>query len=657
MIQTKIVHISEAHLGGRRHDTESCSDWVPAASGRAIEGDALVRDGRQQPRRTRVERTVIRDGGGTGRVGTGGALAGIGQLLVVDDGTITRHGLVLDTRHGDAVTITVGSGDEVVCDREILDGADRSDAAATIEVLEDRTGTADHVTQVADDGAAVDGVDDEHRHVDSPVDDRGERAPLTARNAVETAALQSFRQRSARETATVARNAIETAGLSSIRQRSERETATVAGNVTGTATVDGSDDERERDDEPTTDMTEEREELIGVRDQFDATLSELESAIDELDSKIDAIEDDLTATMLERDSATEAFLPDDQLPASVSNETRGAVASHVETLSERRDVRREQAAMKRETKGVETKNAGDARDDIEEIEVVIDRLRDRTEESERALDDAREELEDVRERFEDDLAVLESQLAPFDIDLTAETLEAVIDARIPERKSELQESVETARARIAELSTRQSRLATERDKLTSIEGGGTCPTCSQAVGPERTGDERDAIEAELQQVEEELEAATQERDESIARREELSELRDRAIVLASFRSGTVAEAAGDLEDREETTAGLEADLEEERVGLSTARAERDRADAVIATLEMEIAALEDEIDSLGADITDGRTILEAFLVGDALRAQLEALHGELADLQAEYDEKNVERAALQAEIEALSDDG
>lgn len=405
------------------------------------------------------------------------------------------------------------------------------------------------------------------------------------------------------------------------------------------------------------DMTTEREEMVRVRDRLDAELAELGATIEEMQDEIDAVESDLDAGILGRDEATEAFLPEDRLPASVSNETRGAISGYLDSLSEQRDVRSEEAAMKRETMGVETKSAADARDDVDEIAAVIDRLGDRTGESESDLEDAREQLEVARGRFAEDLAVLAGRLETFDIDLTAETLEAVIDARIPERKSEVQELIESARARIAELSTRKARLAAERDKLASIAGGGTCPTCNQEVGPERTGNETEAIEEELHQLDRQLGAAEQERDELIARRGELADLRDQAIALSSFQSETVASAAGRVEDRKETTMGLRADLEEERVGLTASKDERDRADAAIDRLETEVAALEDEIDSLGAEATEGDLILEAFQAVDALHAQLEGLQDEFADLQAGNQEKETERASLQAEIEALSDEG
>lgn len=403
-------------------------------------------------------------------------------------------------------------------------------------------------------------------------------------------------------------------------------------------------------------MIDEREELYRERDRLAAELSALGDTIEDLQAEIDEIENDTAALIWGRNTATKRLLPDERLPESVSNETRGAIASYLDTLGEKRDVRSDELERKTDRLAVETKNAADARDDVDEITAVIDRLEDRTDETESTVDDAREELDAARSRFEADLAELAARLEPFGIDLSERTLGAVIDDRIPEQKSEIQDSIERTRDRIGELSTRKTALAEDRDKLQSIAGGGTCPTCNQNVGPERNESEADAIEAELHQVERHLGAATQERDELIARREELADLRDQAIALGSFRSESVAGAAGRLEDRQENVEDLQADLTEERGELGEATAQRDDADAEIATLETEIDGLEVEIEELQAKTNEGETIIQAFGIVDDLRAQLEERDDERADLQAEYAEMESARDSLEAEIEALSDE-
>lgn len=403
-------------------------------------------------------------------------------------------------------------------------------------------------------------------------------------------------------------------------------------------------------------MTEEREELDRVRERLEAERSELGAAIDDLRAQIDGIESDLDAAVWGRNAATERLLPDDRLPESVSNDTRDAIASYVDTTAETGDVRSEQLAMKRDELGVETKNAADAREDIDETATVIDRVEVRTDEAESMVAEVREELDAARSTFETDLAVLADRLATFDVALSEDTLETVIDDRIPGRKSELLATIESARARVSELSTRRSKLEADRDKLQSIAGGGTCPACNQNVGPDRTDSEVDAIEAELHHVERQLGAAERDRDGLVARRAELADLGDRAIALGSFRSETVAGAADRLEDRQEALEDNQADLDEERAEQAEQRAERDRADAAIATLETEIRDLEAEIEGLQATVREGKAVLESFVVVDQLRGRLEERTDELADLQEQAEEMETELTSLDAEIEGLSDD-
>jgi len=402
-------------------------------------------------------------------------------------------------------------------------------------------------------------------------------------------------------------------------------------------------------------MTEDREELLNARDSIDDSLADLGAAIEDVQAKLSTVDDDIAAAIKSRDITTKAFLQSDRLPQSISSDTRDAVASYLDTLAEKRDVRSDQVARKAAERDVQQTNAENARDDIDETEAVIERLLERAEASESRVAAAREKLDATRSQFSDDLVALATQFETFDIDLSEETLDSVIDERIPARNTALLTSIENASRRFAELSTEKSALEDDRDRLQSIEGGGTCPTCNQNVGPERTGSEVEAIEEDLHRVEQRLGATRGERDELIDRREELSSLRDEAIALRSFRSEAVAGAAGRLEDRQGNHEDLEADLEEERAGLAELKTERDEADAAITSLEDDIVGIEREIEKLRTDIENGELCMETFEAVDELRAQLERCTGELSELQESYEEKEVERAALDSEIENLGE--
>jgi len=482
------------------------------------------------------------------------------------------------------------------------------------------------VQMAADAGVSV--VDTRHSHVDRAADEQARQALPTARNAIETAALHSFRQRSGQKMGPTQRN----------------------------VTVDGTGDTLEDNEEFREYMTDEQKELIEVRDGFDTEISELGAAISEMQEHLDTIDEDIATAVTERDTAVEAFLPDDQVPQSVTTETRDIIASYLDTLGEKQDVRRETMAMKTDRVKTETKRAGEICDDIDEITAAVDRLGEQIDEAKSRVNDARQELDTVRSQLEDDLKALTARIEPFGIDLTLGTLEKVIETQIPEHKDEMRASLERTRERVTELSARKTKLTEDRDKLQSIDGGGTCPTCDQDVGPDRSEGELKAIWEELHHVKRRLGGAERERDEMIAGIEELDDIRAKLIRLRSFRSETVAQAEGRVEDCQANVEDLQADLEEERSELTEAKEERDKTDAAAARLESEIGTLVTEIDRLQAKTDQGEACLAAFEVVDELRAQREELAEELRELQAESAEKEAERASLGAEIEALADE-
>ncbi|WEL18796.1 Chromosome segregation ATPase [Halorhabdus sp. SVX81] len=403
-------------------------------------------------------------------------------------------------------------------------------------------------------------------------------------------------------------------------------------------------------------MTDERTRLRRKREELDAELSALGAVLDGMEVSTDAMDDAIAAATEARDTATDAFLPADRLPETVTADTRGVVASYLDSIGELQDVRSDEVELTDDRLQAEAKRATDARADIEEISAALDRIGDRIDEAETTVADAREDLDDTRSRFTDDLAVLAARFETFDIALSPETLGAVIDDRLPERRSEMRASVERIEERVVDLTTRQSTLATERDELQSIDGGGSCPTCNQTVGSDRTASELEAIEEELGQIEHRLETARREREELLAGIEELEELRGTAISLRSLKSETVASAAGRVEDREANLADLRADHREARSERAEAKAERTRADATVATLEIERAGLEADIDRLGAKTDAGATCLDAFELVEDLQAELETRVEERSAQEAAYEETEAERASIDVELEALTDE-
>ncbi|MCU4801709.1 metallophosphoesterase [Halobacteria archaeon HArc-gm2] len=469
--------------------------------------DGLALGGYHEPTSARIDGTAVWYAGSTERSGTDEPEPGVVELLEIDGGDVARRQIELETRPFVTRTITFGRGDGLARVRDVLDRLDLTDAAATIELVDDGgVVTTDRVKQLARDaGAAVVDVDDQRDGVGCAGQALDEQTRRTARNAIETAALRGFQCRASRETAS------EPATDGAVTDDEPTDTA-------GTGTDDGATDSGRAGDVPD-DRMDEYEELTGVRERLDARMSERQAAIDELQAEVDALEADLATAVTDRGATAAAFLPADRPPRSVTTDTRDAVASHVETLAETLDVRSAKLARTNAAIEVEQQNAANARDDIEETGAAVDRLAERTDEFESAVDEAREELAALREdssdagpdavadaagRVED----LEGNLADLQADLAEERAEL----------ADVTEARDEAEAAIATLETERAAIEAEIDELEATIDEGEASMAAFGVVDElrglleaRTGElsglreeyaelqtEREALDAEIE---------------------------------------------------------------------------------------------------------------------------------------------------------------
>lgn|GEM_PF-1506064 len=276
------------------------------------------------------------------------------------------------------------SSDKSTSDADGKDSPDSDVTGATTNVdlsVEGATVTMDRLAEMATD-AGVTVVDRNPDRANGAASKPTEGGSPTPRNAIETAALQSFQQRQGRET-----------------------TPSVQPTVGGES-QDGSDE----DEEPPDQTTDEWTEPFDTRDGIEATQLELSDEIREIKGRLKTADEAIATAVTEREQATEAFLPEDKIPEFVDTETRDAIESHLETLAEKRDARSERATIQTERLKTQTARAASARDAIEETAAVVYSLEERTDADTSEVDNARYELAEARAaRDESDEAVARLQ--------------------------------------------------------------------------------------------------------------------------------------------------------------------------------------------------------------------------------------------------------
>ncbi len=414
------------------------------------------------------------------------------------------------------------------------------------------------------------------------------------------------------------------------------------------STLEQAEDERDR-------LVDERDELVDETEELSETLDDLEREIEDVQSKVDAAQDELAGTTEERNESTELFLTSDLCPDTVEDSTRVVVESQVDDLTtEKNDLEQQQAGKEASLEAAE-RRAAEITEDVTTGESEIEDLEDQIEGVEADLESARNELKNAQTELEEDVESLENDLEEFDLSVSVDTLQSLIDDQIPDTKAEIQAAIEEANNRVTELAMRESTLEDDRKKMADLDGVATCPKCGQDVESEHVENELRDIEIELDELEEQLAEAKTERDDLMDHRDDLEALRKQALDLRSFREGTVDAEAERVDDLSDELEELEGELEKAKETLSEAKQEHEDAESTVTEIRAEIDELESDIADLESEIEEGENVLEAFDRVEELRDDLESHESEAEDLQSEQDDIEEEITETETAIEGLKE--
>ena len=385
-----------------------------------------------------------------------------------------------------------------------------------------------------------------------------------------------------------------------------------------------------------------RDEVVEVRDRIDALESDLDAAVAEVDFNdvagdtpesgvaidadaldtdsvdADAIEDRREVLDEEEDAIREALQEARQRETMLSNQA--------EKLTERAEEFESRAAETRERADEAESTAADAEARVDE----------RTEELE-ALDD---EIESLRERFED---------APVEVGAAADYRESV------------QESLRETRERSA---TTQAELESVRDRLEeakALREEGKCPECGQPVEGSPHVDAIGEHEAEIDDLETDLDALREEASELEADLETAESLVEAETRLGNLREKrslfessiedareTVRERRSESESLREQATELDEQAAEKREAAEAQSEAAAEAAERVASLEGELDAIEaaherlDRVESLRSKVDEAEAEI------DRLRERRQSI-AERNDERREYLQEKRERREELAE--------
>ncbi|WP_226040766.1 chromosome segregation ATPase [Natrinema sp. DC36] len=349
------------------------------------------------------------------------------------------------------------------------------------------------------------------------------------------------------------------------------------------------------------------DEVRSVRDDLEALSADLESVeertaaadeVDELDERLESFGDDLT------DLATE----------SETHASDSAVAS-LDAEIERLDDELEALSDALTALADDIDDYDDALEDVES-----------TAADERAdLDDRIDDLAGDLEAVTDRTATIDEEIDEVRTDLEDFEATAATEAAVEEIASQLSDDVDDLEAGIERTGTRIDGVAGRLEELTTRLDDVSGRLERQS---DRTDARFDAVETTIDEEIERLETMVRDLDETIS---------------------TVTTQLNDLETRAagaETVDGLAADLE----------TVDGRIDDVRATLEEEIATLDDDIDSIAERIDDADAGANE-TAATGLEDDVSAIADRLESLQTDHDElvRAVESSPDESAVQALEE--
>ena len=402
-------------------------------------------------------------------------------------------------------------------------------------------------------------------------------------------------------------------------------------------------------------LVEERDELVSEQDDLNEELSSLEEEAEDVESAVDIIGEDLGEAKHERNEATEMFLPEKICPVSIEDNTQEIVESRVDKITSKKNTLSEERAAKTASLEAAEQNVDDVTESLEEAEDEIVDLEDQVEQKEDEINTANNKLDEARTELNNNIESLEADLDTFGLSVSADELQSLVDDRIPSVKTEVQSSIDEANSRVTELATQKSTLEDDRDEMESLDGVSTCPKCGQEVAAEHVENELDDIEAELNDIGQDLAEAKANRDSLIERRDELDTLRQRSIDLRSFRKETVDNGMDHVETLSEELEDIEEEITEATAELNNTEQELAEAESTVVELCTEIDEIESKITDLEYEIEEGEAVLEAFDHVEELDEKLEEQKSKLDDFQSDRKDIVEEISETEAEIENVEE--
>ncbi|QLH83812.1 AAA family ATPase [Halosimplex pelagicum] len=453
-------------------------------------------------------------------------------------------------------------------------------------------------------------------------------ADLETPSTTDSIAIDLSTEQAANETLNAAQEAVEEAQI----EKTDRE-----------GDLEQAKSERDR-------LIEERDELVEEKDALNSDLDHLRDEMEAVKTDVEAAQEDLTDAISARDAATTAFFPEESCPDSITKETLDTVDARVEELrTEKNEVSEERAGKVASVEAAEA-TLNEVQTDIADAEAAIEQREDKLEEVRTELESVREKRAAATEQFEADLDELATELDAFDLEVTGETLQTLIDDRIPSKKDELQRALDDAKSTVTKKEARKSTLEDDREELQALDGVATCPKCGQDVDPEHVEGELADIESEIRELKAALDDATQERDRLLERRKTLDSLREDAIELREYRADAI-EAKDDREDDlVDDVDNLQDELEEAEQELDDAEDELESVESEVAELRSTIENFESTIEALETEIQEGKEVSEAFERAEKRREEYEDLADKLADLESEETDLEDDIEAQVAEI-------
>ncbi|EMA34089.1 DNA double-strand break repair ATPase Rad50 [Halobiforma nitratireducens] len=419
---------------------------------------------------------------------------------------------------------------------------------------------------------------------------------------------------------------------------------------------------------------------------------ETREEIDTLEEELEELRTKISETEREREDAGEAI--------------RQLEAEREELAEERQQLLTDIGASDDSDIDLDLDSTLDTGIDADEIETAIDSLENRDDDLRDALEDVRvaierksDELERLREEADDLESEAETKREEADdLEETVAEDEAAIEDR-EEKLDELEAEIESAReafddATIAfgEADSHLEDLEREREELTdeigdltadirtvenAIDEGerlleeGKCPECGQPVEDsphvdvlDEKREERDDLEARL----EEIEAERDDLDERIDEAEQLRETerrvdrlennRDNVEQLLAQKRETIADRRGQRDTLREDADDLETEAESKREAADDLEDEIDEKRSKLGAINTKRSAIKDVLESLGrvVDIDDEREELAGEIetrrerradwreMNEERRETLSDKRERKRDLEDEFDEDRIETA-------------